>query len=309
MFVQYLKWAVAYFVGMDIELRHLRYFIAVAEELSFTRAARRLHMAQPPLSTQIRRLEEELGVGLFDRSRRSVRLTAAGEALLAEARRLLIAVEQTLSSMQRIGRGEVGRLTLGFVPSASNNVVPQLVRAYRRRFPDVDLYLREMAPDDLIRGLRAGGIDVCLLYLPFADPSLEVRVVAREALVAALPADHPLAARERLTMRDLAGEPFVLPAQHRMPGLLAQVNEACRRADFTPTPVQTDVWLMQTVIALVSAGMGVALVPASVEALHRTGVTYRRIEDVQPSVELGAVWRRDDASPLVAGLLGALMRP
>lgn len=291
---------------MRVELRHLRYFIAVAEELSFTNAAQRLHIAQPPLSTQIQQLERELGVQLFDRSRRAIRLTPAGEALLVEARRLVVGVDQTLLGVQRIGRGEVGRLTLGFVPSASNTTLPAVLRAYRRSHPDVEIYLREMPPDDLVRAVHARGVDLGLLYLPFEDPALEVRVVTREPLIAALPDDHPLA-RRRLRVADLAQEPFILPAQHRMPGLLAQVNNACRAAGFAPRAVQKDIWLVQTILALVASGIGVALVPSSVEILHRTGVAYRPLRDADSTVELGAIWRRDEVAPVLHTFLTELL--
>lgn len=294
-FVKYLFSSFQY--PFDMDLRQLRYFVAVAEELSFTRAAQRLYMAQPPLSNQVLRLERALDVKLFDRSRRAIRLTAAGEALLPEARRLLVQAEQTASMVQRVGHGEVGQLTIGFVPSASNATLPAQLRAFRSRYPDVALYLREMRPDELVRHLLAGGVDVSFLFLPFADPGLETMVVSQEPLVAALPADHRLCKRARIRVADLAGEPFVLPARHQMPGLFAQVQEACRDAGFAPGAVQKDVWLMQTIIGLVAGGIGVALVPASVENLHRAGVEYRALRGVQPTVELGAVWRRRDSSP------------
>jgi DNA-binding transcriptional LysR family regulator len=291
---------------MDVELRHLRYFVAVAEELSFTRAAARLHMAQPPLSSQIRNLEGAIGVELFDRSRRTIALTAAGEALLSEARRLLVQVDQSVRAAQRAGTGEVGRLAVGFVPSASNSMLPPHLRAFRARYPGVELYLREMPPDDLVDALLAGGVDVGFLYLPFADARLELRTVSREPLVAAVPADHALAARPSLRVRDLRDEPFVLPARHRMPGLNARVLDACRRAGFTPVAVQKEVWLMQTVLGLVAAGLGVALVPASVENLHRTGVAFRPVTDAGPEVEMGLFWRRDDSSAIVPNFVGVV---
>jgi DNA-binding transcriptional LysR family regulator len=293
---------------MNVELRHLRYFVAVAEELSFTRAARRLHMSQPPLSTQMRDLERELGVPLFTRTGRTVALTPAGEALLGEARRLLVQVEQALRTTQRIGEGEVGRLTIGFVPAASTATLPDALRALRERHPAVELYLREMAPDELVAALHAGGVDVALLYLPFSDPEIEVRVVASEPLIAVLPADHPLAGRERLSAADLREEDFVLPAQHRMPGLHAQVLATCREAGFAPRPVQKDVWLMQTILGLVAAGIGVALVPASVEHLHRTGVAFRPLDGAAATVQMGALWRRGDRAPALRNFLAALAR-
>lgn len=293
---------------MDVELRHLRYFVAVAEELSFTRAAERLHMAQPPLSTQIRALERALGVELFDRSRRAIALTDAGELLLAEARPLLVQVEQALAAVARAGTGEAGRLTVGFVPSASVATLPDHLRAFRARYPRVELFLREMAPDELIAALHGGGIDLAVLYLPFADARLAARTILREPLVAALPAEHRLAegAAAPLRVADLRDEPFVLPARHHMPGLNAGVLETCRRAGFEPQAVQKDVWLMQTVLGLVAAGIGVALVPASVEKLGRSGVAFRPLLDPGPAVEMGAFWRADDRSATLRNFVSVL---
>jgi DNA-binding transcriptional LysR family regulator len=292
---------------MDVELRHLRYFVAVAEELSFTRAAERLHIAQPPLSTQVRNLEAELGVELFDRSRRQIALTDAGELLLDEARVLLVQVEQALSATRKAGTGETGRLTIGFIPSASTSTLPAHLRAFRGRYPGVELFLRELPPDELVAQLHAGALDVCFLYLPFDDDRLEQVVVAREPLVAALPEDHRLAGSERpLAMRSLRDEPFVLPARHHMPGLNARVLDTCRRAGFAPEPVQRDVWLMQTVLGLVAGGLGVALVPSSVQHLNRTGVSFRRLKDPGEPVELGACWRADDRSPTLRNFTALL---
>lgn len=316
---------------MDVELRHLRYFVAVAEELSFTRAAERLHIAQPPLSTQIRNLEAALGVALFDRSRRQVSLTDAGELLLEESRRLLTQIEQALSATRTAGEGEAGRLTIGFIPSASTSTLPGHLRAFRRRHPGVELFLRELPPDELAAQLHAGALDLCFLYLPFDDPRLEQVVVAREPLVAALPEDHRLARAERprsrtagddaagddaagetgppIRLRDLRDEPFVLPARHHMPGLHARVLAACRRAGFEPEPVQRDVWLMQTVLGLVAAGLGVALVPESIRQAFSTGVAFRPLRDAGDPVELGAVWRADDASPTLRNFVALLREP
>ena len=290
-----------------MELRQLRYFVAVAEELSFTRAAARLHVAQPALSVQVRRLEDELGVELLDRSRRQVALTGAGEVLLGESRRLLTDLEQTVALVQRTGTGRIGRLSVGFVPSASNAALPPILRRFGATHPAVDLRLREMAPDALVRGLHEQRLDVCFLYLPFDDPSLATKVVSRESFVAALPEDHPLAARKRIDVKQLRGEPFVLPARHGMPGLHGQVLEICREAGFAPRPVQEDVWLVQTIVGLVAAGAGVALVPASAEALGRRGVVYRPLRHrTSHEVELAAVWRAEDPAPVLHAFLGTL---
>ncbi|MEW6635698.1 MAG: LysR substrate-binding domain-containing protein [Actinomycetota bacterium] len=287
-----------------MNLQRLRYFVAVAEELSFTRAAERLHMAQPPLSYQIRQLEEELGVQLFYRDKRNVRLTEAGRLLLEEARGLLVHAEQTASVVRRVGHGEVGRLSVGFVPSAANRLLPPLLRAFGERFPSVELLLREVDPDRLLSSLGDGRVDVGFLYLPlFEEAALEARAVSREPFVAALPDTHPLAEKARVTLGDLAEEPFVLTPKYRGAGLRDKIVAHCRRAGFEPRVVQ-EAWLMQTTVSLVAGGIGVTLVPASLRNLQRTGVVYKSVEGLLPEIELGAVWRRGDPSPVLRAFLG-----
>lgn len=286
-----------------MDLRRLRYFVVVAEEQSFSRAARRLHIAQPPLSNQIKQLETGLEVRLFDRTSRGVRLTEAGQLLLEEARRILSQVEQTARAVRRAGNGEVGRITLGFVPSASNEVLPELLKVFRSEFPGVELFLREMRPDQVVRSLHDGQTNVGFLYLPLEDPALDVACVSREPLILALPESHALASRESVDLRDVAGEPFIMPARYQMPGLYAQVTEACRAAGFTPEAVQKDVWLMQTIVGLVAGELGVSLVPASLRNFRRTGVVYRPVADLSPTVELGMVWSKDHQSPVMESFL------
>ncbi|TCJ16002.1 LysR family transcriptional regulator [Rubrobacter taiwanensis] len=289
-----------------MNLQRLRYFVVVAEELSFTRAAERLHMAQPPLSYQIRQLEEELGARLFYRNKRNVRLTEAGRLLLEEARRLLVHAEQAASVVQRAGQGEVGRLSVGFVPSAANRILPPLLRAFGERFPSVELLLREADPDRLLGSLGDGRVDVGFLYLPlFEQGSLESRSVSREPFVAVLPDTHPLAARPRVTLQDLAEEPFVLTPKYRGAGLRDKIAAHCRRAGFEPRVVQ-EAWLMQTTVSLVAGGIGVTLVPASLRNLQRTGVVYKAVEGLSPEIELGAVWRRGDTSPVLKAFLNVV---
>lgn len=289
--------------GSSMDLRRLRYFVVVAEEQNFSRAAERLHIAQPPLSDQIKRLEQALGVKLFDRSSRGARLTKAGELLLTEAKRLLVQADQTAEMVRRVGDGEVGRLTLGFVPSASNSVLPPVLSAFRGRYPDVQLYLQEMNPDWLVAGLHEGRIDVSFFYLPFRDGALAHEPVSREPLIIALPATHEMASEEEVDLCDLANQPFVLPARYRMPGLHEKVVEACREAGFEPEAVQKEVWLMQTIVGLVAGGMGVALVPASLQNLPRAGVVYRTVRGLSSTVEMGVVWRRDERNPVVRSFL------
>jgi DNA-binding transcriptional LysR family regulator len=287
-----------------MELRHLRYFVAVAEELSFTRASQRLHIAQPALSVQIRQLEDELGVQLFDRSRRTVRLTEAGTTMLTECRQLLAALDQAVELVRRTGVGHVGRLRLGFIPSAANETLPSLLLGFRAANPALEINLREMAPDALVRALHDRQLDVAFIYLPSEDAALDRMVVAREALVLALPAHHPLANRKLVDVSRLADESFVMPARHGIPGLHARVLALCRDGGFTPRAAQDDVWLIQTIVGLVAGGAGVALVPESVQALGRRGVVYRRVRGSgRHVVELAAVWRREDTSPVLSRFL------
>jgi len=286
-----------------MDLRRLRYFVAVAEEGSFNRAAQRLHIAQPPLSNQIKQLEEELGVLLFERTSRGVRMTEAGDLLLEEARRIFVEVDQTVRIVRRVGHGEVGRLVLGFVPSASNEVLPPILRTFRQRFPEVELFLREMRPNRIVQLLHEKQIDAGFLYLPLEDASFNIECVSREPLVLALPEAHPLASESRVELQALAEEPFILPARYPMPGLYGQVTEACRQAGFTPNAVQKDVWLMQTIVGLVAGGIGVALVPASLRNLRRRGVVYKSVSGLSPTVELGMIWRRDGAGMVLKSFL------
>lgn len=287
-----------------LDPRRLRYFVALAEELNFTRAAQRLRMAQPPLSKQIRQLEVDLGASLFERLGRGVRLTEAGWLLLGEARRILAQMELTQGLVQRAGRGEVGQIIVGFTPSAANDVLPPILLEFGNRYPAVELSLHELMADQLVDRLTDKWIDVSFLYLPFEDKRFHCRIVAREPLVVALSDKHPLASERSVTMRSLADEPFVLPRRHRyMPGLYGRITELCRRADFTPHAVQKEVWQMQTIVGLVGSGIGVALVPASFRDLHRKGVVYKDVEDLRPTVEMGVVWRRDDTGPVLDSFL------
>jgi DNA-binding transcriptional LysR family regulator len=297
-----------------VRYRRLGYFVAVAEELSFTRAAERLHMAQPPLSQQIALLEKELGATLFDRSRRTIRLTPAGAALLPEARRLLADLDETTRMVRRVAGGAVGRLAVGFVPSAINGALADLLRTYRGRHPDVELTLREMAPDPLLRALHDGRLDVAVLYMPLGEPDLAWRRLASEELLLALPEGHPAAGPDGtggtpVTLADVAREPFVLPEQHDVPGLHGAVTALFADAGIAPKVAQRGVWLMQTVLGLVAAGVGLAVVPSSVAALRRAGVTLHPIRSAdRPAhrVDLAAVWQPEHVSAPLAGLLAAL---
>src|SRR6478735_8259967 len=282
-----------------MELRHLRYFVVVAEELHFRRAAERLHMSQPPLSQQIRALEEEVGATLLLRNQRRVELTAAGAAFLERAREILALVEDAALEARRVQRGEIGRLAIGFVGSAMYSFVPELLREFREQFPDVVLRLKELGTTEQLRQLENGRLDVGFMRLPVARPELRVETVLEEELIAALPDLHPLAAMPRLRLEDLEGQPLVLLTRSGAPGLRAALAPAIDVLGGEDVITQ-EVAEMQTVIGLVAAGAGISLVPESVRALARQGVTYRPLDDGAPAVRLEMAWRRADESPVIA---------
>jgi DNA-binding transcriptional LysR family regulator len=285
-----------------MELRHLRYFVAVAEELHFRRAADRLHMSQPPLSQQIRALEEELGVTLLERTQRRVTLTAAGAAYYERAREILDAVEDASRLVKRVNRGEVGRLAVGFVGSAMYSLVPEALGAFAARYGEVDLHLRELTTAAQLRQLESGQIDVGFIRPASDRPGLAFETVEREPVVVALPESHPLAQGRVVDLEQLAGETLVLLGREDSPGVrdsLAGATELVRG------DVQ-EVREMQTVIALVRAGVGISLVPGSVRALAREGVVYRELPADGPTVELAMAWRAEDRSPVLAAFKQAI---
>lgn len=240
---------------------------------------------------------------LFDRVGRGVRLTEAGRLLLDKARHIFLEIDQTVDEVRRVGEGRIGRLAIGFLPSAAHSVLPSVLREFRERFPDVELFLQEMGPDEEVQRLHDKRIDAGFLYLPVDETALDVKPVHCDPLVVALPETHPLAAETEVAMYQLAEEPFILPPQHQLPACYSQIIETCRRAGFLPKAVQKDVSLMQTIVGLVAGGLGVALVPASLQNLRSTGVAYRRIKDLSSTLEMGVVWRRDDASTVLWALL------
>src|SRR5258708_4679460 len=256
-------------------LLHLRYFVTVAEELHFGRAAGKLHISQPPLSMQIRALENELGVTLFNRTQRRVSLTQAGAALLGEARHILARVEQAVLMTKRAGRGEIGELAIGFISVADYNVLPVVLREFRRRFPLVKLTLRESTTDAQIRDLLAGRIDVGFMLPPINEASLQSVPILREPLIAALPAKHPLAGRPgKLGLEKLKDAPFILFPRPYAPGLYDDIVSCCKAAGFSPQ-VEQEAIQMQTIVSLVSAEPRGALIPASPPHLPPTGWAYQ----------------------------------
>ncbi|MEN3536988.1 LysR family transcriptional regulator [Microbispora sp. ZYX-F-249] len=289
----------------ELPLAQVHAFVVLAEELHFGHAAARLGIAQPPLSQQIRRLEDKVGHALFTREPGRVALTAAGRELLPAARRALADLADGLSAARAAGSGRTGRLRIGFAASTALTILPGLLRAFRRRYPGVRLDVHEMTTAPQITALRDRTIDVGLLREPPTDePDLCFRTVLTEPFVAVLPSAHPLAARRSVRLAQLTDSPFVLLPRAAGPGLHDQIVGLCAAAGFTPRVAQRAVeW--QTVCALVEAGLGVSLAPASIRRIRLKGVAFRGVEPgARTRVAVG--WREDDRSPLVANLLAVV---
>ncbi|MRG96252.1 LysR family transcriptional regulator [Polyangium spumosum] len=284
-----------------MELRHLRYFVAIAEERHFGRAARRLRMTQPPLSRQIQELEAELGFSLFDRARRRVELTPAGVVLLARVRNLLEGLDFAVHEARRASVGEIGRVAVGYISSLAYSGITDLLRAFHERFPKVEIALREMSPQAQLDALKEGLIDVGLVRGSVDDASLASACVKRDPLVVALPAGHALTAHKRLPLELLAREPFVLFPRQRGPAFFDQIMSLCRDAGFTPRIVQEAPHL--DILSLVAAGFGVAILPRSIRRAGRRGFVIRPIVG-SPRADLFIAWRADDTSPALREFVG-----
>jgi DNA-binding transcriptional LysR family regulator len=290
-----------------IELRLLRYFMTVAEEMHFGRAAARLAMTQPPLSQAIRALEDALGVALFVRTKRTVELTPVGKDLLPEVRRLLASADELRPLAQSLARGEAGVLSLAFVSTADYGLLPALLREFGARYPGVRLQLTEATSDVQIEELVAGRIDAGLVIPPLPPRhamALSYLPIAREPLVIAMSEEQSRElgpdADAPVDLRELAAAPLVVFPRRLAPGLYDIIMGCYGVAGLAPRIGQEAIQ-MQTIVSLVSAGMGVALVPESLRHLRRTGVVYRPLLGAEPAVETGLVWRTAEVSPVLAG--------
>ena len=290
----------------ELPLPQLHAFVVLAEELHFGHAAARLGIAQPPLSQQIRRLEEKVGHALFTRAPGRVALTGAGCELLPAARRALTDLAHGLASARAVGSGSAGRLRIGFAASLALTILPGLLRTFRHQFPGVHLDIHEMTTAPQIAALHDKTIDIGLLREPPTDEAeLSFRTVLSEPFVAVLPSTHPLAAQRTVRVARLAGSPFVLLPRSVGPSLHDQIIGLCSAAGFTPRVVQHAVeW--QTVCALVETGLGVSLAPASIRRIRLKGVAFRRTEPDTARTRVAIAWREDDRNPLVARLLAAI---
>jgi DNA-binding transcriptional LysR family regulator len=289
-----------------MELRHLKYFVAVAEELHFGRASERVGIAQPPFSQQIKKLEEEIGAPLLWRTKRHVELTAAGKIFLVEARKILAQAGGAAHAARRAARGEIGQISVGFVSSALYGEFASVFRLMRARHPKVALALQDMTSEEQVRAMKENKLDVGLVRPPVPGAeSLSFQVVFREPFVVVLPQNHPLAKQGSLSIHDLAQESFLMVPRSLGPGFYDQIIRLCAQSGFAPK-VLLETSSTQTIVSLIAGGMGVSLVPRSIQNLRRTGVVYRPLKPPTPKTELAVMWRPEDSSPALSLFLGII---
>ncbi|MET7995759.1 LysR family transcriptional regulator [Amycolatopsis sp. NPDC005232] len=286
----------------DPEMRLLRYFVAVAEERHFGRAAERLHIAQPPLSQQIRKLEHQLGVELIDRSRRPIELTDAGEALFQEARLALVHSERAFAAARRAATGHLGHVRIGALQAAVNSMLSYVIREHRREYPDVTLDLAELGTREQTAQLLEHKLDIGFLRGPVDEPTLTVETLIEDPLAAVVPDEHPLSSAGLIDPALLADEPLVLWTRTPATTMFADVVELFRRHDIQPR-VAVESSRIQTILALVAAGTGIAVLPTSFVNLGRHGVRFIPLREPLPYRPLALAWRADDQSPSITGFV------
>ncbi|MED1470389.1 LysR family transcriptional regulator [Bacillus salipaludis] len=280
-----------------MELRQLQYFLAVAEELNFSRAAERLRITQPPLSLQIQNLEKELGIPLFYRNNRKVELTDAGKLFLDEVRKIFDHLYRAIENAQRIHHGELGTLNVGFVGSATYDILPTVIREFRSLYPDVQVHLFEMSTPTQIQALREEEIDIGVLRPPVHSDSLCTEIMSTTPCVLAVPKQHPLLEKKNLSLSDLSPYPFVMLSRKTWSGLYNEILALCNPI------IQQKALEFQTVIGLVAAGLGIAVVPQSAMNLHTQDVVYLDLDNQLPAVSMGISWRKNNQSPLVKAFI------
>ncbi len=275
----------------------MRYFATIAEELSFSKAAERLHIAQPALSQQIKQLEDELGVVLFHRDKRNVALSAAGEVYLYHVREILRATEVATMQARRAERGELGSLVIGFFEHMSYTLLPPIIREYQVLFPDVDLQVKWFPVVDQIAALQRGEVDISFLRPVSGPTGMTCHPLLVEPFVLAMPSRHRLARQKEITLADCASERFIMYSQYVAPDFHRAINYMFATAGFTPK-VALEVAQVYTCLGLVTSGIGLAFVPRSVTQLHFGSATYRPLSGDNPPVEVSLTWRENAPSPL-----------
>ena len=291
-----------------MELRLIRYFIAVAQELNFSRAADRLNMAQPPLSQQIKKLEEELGVPLFNRTKRHVELTIAGKVFLEQAYQIFTAVDKACDMAQKTHRGEVGQLVLGFAGIATFDILPKLMHSYRTKYPMVEVTLLQLGTTEQVQALLKEKIHIGILCLPVAATELNFEIIQRDHYVVALPQSHSLALQVMpIELKDLSQEAFIMTTRRVGEGYYDGIIKLCNHAGFRPNITQ-EVNELQTTVSLIAANMGIALVPSSMQKFRMPGVVYKQLGNRIPALETALAWRKNEESPTVRALVDLARR-
>ena len=286
-----------------MELRHLRYFAAVARERNFTRAAEKLHIAQPPLSRQVQQLEDELGIDLIEAGSRPLRLTEAGRLFYEQAVQVLERIDEMKAMVGHLHDADRLRFSMGFVPSTLYGKLPEVIRGYRAARPNVELTLLELTSVEQIAALKDGRIDVGFGRIPLDDPALDRQLLRNEKLLAAVPGNHPALARGgALHLTDLASEPLIVYPKSPRPSYADQVLSLFREAGIKP-PTVHEVRELQTALGLVAAEAGVCVVPASVERLRRDNVAYRPMDSIDAVSPIIMSSRKGDRSPEIALVL------
>jgi DNA-binding transcriptional LysR family regulator len=294
--------SVADAIKARVELRQLRYFIAVAEELHFGHAAARLHIAQPPLSQQIKHLENELHTQLLWRTKRHVELTEAGEAFLEEARKTLAQVEHAARVARSNGLGKTGQLELGFIDTATYGFLPELLRTFREHHPDVQVVLHEMTSGELVEALKRGQIQVALLRPTRGGSQLQFHEIGRERLVVAMPRRHRLSRLPEVPVQELEHEGWILFPRLLSPGLHDYLLGICRKAGFTPRVVQ-EARVGHTIVGLVAAGLGITLITESLKHWGRSDVVYKPLQAATVWLPMSIGWRKDERAQTVHSFL------
>lgn len=281
---------------MMLDIRKMRYFITVAEELNFSRAAERLRMAQPPLSKEIRKLEEELGVQLFYRTKRKVELTNAGKIFLDGVQQILFQVDQTIRETQLANEGKIGQLTVGFVDSTE--IVIEILKNFRERFPKIQLVLHEMTTEQQITALHEKQLQIGFFRTKQNNGILASEICSEETLKLALPQNHPLASLPEVPLQLLVDEPFILFPRHLGPNFYDFITSYFSEQGISLNVVQEAIQ-MQTIVNLVAIGMGISVVPSSVETYKQNGVIFKNFKETSPKINLYVGWRQDEKSTVI----------
>ncbi|WP_445486695.1 acetoin biosynthesis transcriptional regulator AlsR [Niallia sp. 03133] len=285
-----------------MELRHLQYFITVAEELHFGRAAVRLNMTQPPLSQQIKQLEEELGFPLFHRSNRAVELTTAGNVFLSQVRSVLNQLDRAIDHARHTARGELGKIVIGFVGTASYEILPPAISEFRSIYPSVEIELRQLSKPDQVKALVNGDIDIGFLHPPVESKELISRSIKKSRCIFAVPKKHPLADKPAISIKDIKNEPIISLSKEAWSTLYTNFIRLCENHGFSPNIVQESTEY-QMVIGLVTAGIGIAVVPHSAKRLFNLDVVYKKIDQDDLMAEWIISYKKENQNPALFHLV------